>query len=87
MKEEGTTHWISPNTGADNSCGFTALPGGNRNFVEGSFVGIGSLGFWWSSARGDVTSTTNWGLYYGDCIAYRLYSRKGCGFSVRCLKD
>ena len=29
MKETGTSHWISPNTGATNSSGFTALAGGH----------------------------------------------------------
>jgi hypothetical protein len=28
LKEKGTTHWISPNTGATDEAGFTALPGG-----------------------------------------------------------
>ena len=30
MKEVGTLHWISPNTGATNESGFTALPAGCR---------------------------------------------------------
>ena len=35
LKEAGTKHWSSPNTGAVNSLGFTALPGGYR-YGEGS---------------------------------------------------
>ena len=40
LKEPGTTHWNSPNTGADNSSGFTALPGGYRN-CNGTFTALG----------------------------------------------
>ena len=36
LKETGTAHWISPNTGATNESGFTALPSGNR-FYDGTF--------------------------------------------------
>ncbi len=32
LKEIGITHWTSPNTGATNETGFTALPGGYRNY-------------------------------------------------------
>ncbi|MQY77964.1 MAG: hypothetical protein GH151_02030 [Bacteroidetes bacterium] len=33
MKETGTTHWPSPNTGATNESGFSALPGCYRNYT------------------------------------------------------
>ena len=36
MKEEGTIHWLFPNTVATNSSGFNALPGGYKD-VNGSF--------------------------------------------------
>ena len=49
MKESGTTHWNSPNTGATNESGFTALPGGYRSNYSGTFDDIGYGGGWWSS--------------------------------------
>src|SRR5574344_2998326 len=43
LKETGTTHWDSPNTGATNETGFTALPGGYRTNL-GFFNNIGYHG-------------------------------------------
>ncbi len=86
MKESGTTHWNSPNTGATNSSGFTALPGGYRN-TSGTFYSIGDVGHWWSST---AHSTTNaWGRDLG-CSGGNVgrgYGGKGVGFSVRCVRD
>ncbi len=50
LKETGTTHWRSPNAGATNESGFTALPGGHRD-VNGTFSAMGDDGFWWSVYR------------------------------------
>ena len=50
LKEPGTTHWASPNTGAVNETGFTALPGGYR-VSSGSFSNLGNNGYWWSSTE------------------------------------
>lgn len=49
LKEAGTAHWLSPNTGATNETGFTALPAGKRNAETGAFEGIGKYEVWWSS--------------------------------------
>jgi uncharacterized protein (TIGR02145 family) len=52
LKETGTTHWQSPNEGATNESGFTALPGGYRYFIPDTFYYIGNYGYWWSSTEG-----------------------------------
>ena len=86
MKEAGTAHWNSPNTGATNSSGFTALPGGYRN-SSGSFYYLGNYGYWWSSSEGSGTGA--WGRYlgYGNVQVRRNLYDKTYGFSVRCLKN
>jgi uncharacterized protein (TIGR02145 family) len=80
LKETGTTHWLTPNAGATNETGFTALPGGYR-YNGGTFGNIGILGDWWSS-----TETYTRAMHFDGADVGMLYSQ-GAGFSVRCLKD
>ena len=91
MKETGTTHWTSPNTGATNSSGFTGLPGGGRNF-NSTFSNVGNSGIWWSSTGINTTYAWYSFLYYfnGSIIRtnYNMTNyNKQDGFSVRCLRD
>lgn len=87
MKEAGTTHWNSPNTGADNSSGFTALPGGYR-FSNGTFVSIGGSGSWWSATESGERGAWDRGLLYNHGGVFRSsYFNKGDGVSVRCVRD
>jgi uncharacterized protein (TIGR02145 family) len=86
LKETSTTHWLSPNTGATNETGFTALPGGYRD-VTGSFGLVGSYGFWWSSSISGTTYA--WYRYLinsNGSIASGDNDQKA-GFYVRCLKN
>jgi uncharacterized protein (TIGR02145 family) len=86
LKETGTTHWLSPNTGATNETGFTALPGGYRNY-DGTFHFIGYYGFWWSATE-NITSTAWYRfMYYNSSGVGRSYYDKRYGLSVRCLRD
>jgi uncharacterized protein (TIGR02145 family) len=87
MKETGTTHWSSPNTGADNSSGFTGLPSGYRDYDNGSFFNLGNYGLWWSAT--EISGTDAWYslLGYNDANLHRYNDSKSSGFSVRCLKD
>lgn len=90
MKETGTTHWTSPNSGATNSSGFTGLPGGSRNGGDGAFGVVGSGGNWWSSSEASTFNTTyawSCNLYYNYGNIYRFNFYKLDGFSVRCLMD
>lgn len=86
MKEIGTTHWNTPNTGATNLSNFTGLPGGFRN-TTGTSLGINSVGYWWSCTESGTSSA--WYRYlaydFDDLNRNSLSARYG--FSVRCLRD
>ncbi|MDT8394742.1 MAG: FISUMP domain-containing protein [Bacteroidales bacterium] len=86
MKETGTAHWNSPNTGATNSSGFTALPGGYRDNY-GYFSNLGNGGFFWSSSEYSATYAWKRELGYDNEDVHRYSSGKEDGFSVRCIKD
>lgn len=84
LKATGTQLWNSPNFGATNTTGFTAHPGGYRNYDEGEFRHIGITGCWWSSDNQPFSR----GLYYSYSGIFResMHYPKN-GYSVRCLMD
>jgi uncharacterized protein (TIGR02145 family) len=86
LKESGTSHWYSPNTGATNESGFSGLPGGCRTNY-GNYGSIGTYAFFWSATE----DNSNYAWYcYLNCSnseVYRVNSNKHYGFSVRCVKD
>ena len=86
MKEAGTAHWLSPNAGATNANGFTALPGGYRN-AAGSFTSLATNGYYWVSLESDQNKAWDRWLYYNDKKVDRNGSNKAFGFSVRCIID
>ncbi len=87
MKEAGFTHWNSPNTGATNSSGFTALPGGRRDWGDGAFNLLGNYALFWSATEIDASNAWSRSLYHTNADVYRNGSNKSFGFSVRCVKD
>ena len=86
LKETGTTHWASPNTGATNETGFTALPGGYR-IDNGSFGDIGYYGFWWSATGSNAADAWFRYMDYSNSSVSRSNYFKEVGFSVRCVRD
>ena len=79
--------WNSPNVGATNESGFSALPGGDRNYY-GVFNYSGKYGNWWSSTEYKSSplcrSLNN---DNGNVIAFFGQTGENDGMSVRCIKD
>jgi len=86
LKETATTHWLSPNFGATNESGFTALPSGLRD-PGGFFYTNGQSAIWWTST--EKTDSNGW-YAYTDAVTSTLLlsnSNKSVGYAVRCIKD
>lgn len=87
LKEKDTVFWYSPNAGATNEFGFTALPGGYR-FHIGGFEGMGFYGVFWSAT--ESTATNAWSINFYTMYGFVDYdgtTNKNYGLSVRCIKD
>ena len=90
LKETGTTHWNSPNTGATNSSGFSALPGGYRSYADGTFSSLGNIAaFFTTRAITYQGETTIEGrrLDYMESRIQQDGTRENVGYSVRLVKD
>ena len=86
LKETGYSHWYSPNTGAVNNSGFTALPGGYRSIETGDFINIGTRAVLWSSSESNGLG----GRFIIENTSINTdfsYYTKVFGFNVRCIKD
>ncbi len=87
LKESGFTHWQGI-VSATNASGFTALPGGDRNFY-GSYYNLHVYGNFWSSTAKPNSNNIGWQMMLiFDVSPSNLTSdAMAWGFSVRCLKD
>jgi uncharacterized protein (TIGR02145 family) len=86
MKEEGTCHWDSPNSGATNSSNFTAFGGGYR-FGGGNFSVLGSKSGWWSSTEGSSTGAWSRSLFSNTGTVSRNNDGKTTGLKLRFIKN
>jgi len=79
--------WNDPNIDATNESGFTALPGGLRDYLDGSFNYDNVVGVWWSATE-DSDSEAWWlNLSYDYAGSDRYFDNKSGGLSVRCVRD
>lgn len=94
LKESGTSYWRSPNTGATNASGFTALPGGYRSF-NGTFNLLRASGYWWSATQASWYHVSDQvparvifrSVQHDNNTLIRHISEKTNGFSIRCVKN
>jgi uncharacterized protein (TIGR02145 family) len=78
---------VSPNTGATNETGFTALPGGYREGYGGMFIYITTYNYLWSSTGLSESIAYCQIMYYDHEMSSEGFFEKLFGFSVRCIKD
>lgn len=88
--EANTGLWHSPNIGATNESGFSALPGGLcSNLNSFSSYNLGYLGAWWSSTKTQKGHSSFSMFYKESSITHynegRDYNTEF--MSIRCIKD
>ncbi len=87
LRETGTAHWTSPNTGATNEFGFTALPGGELGY-QNAYLEKGNNGYWFtitqvaSNAADRCIMGYNFASVITNANTYKSYAQ-----AVRCVKD
>lgn len=85
LKLTGTTHWLTPNTGATNLSGFTGLPGGRRN-GDGSFSGLTGNSYAWTTTSSGSNAYSAELLYNATTLVIALRSKLE-GQAIRLIKD
>jgi uncharacterized protein (TIGR02145 family) len=83
LKEVGTIHWLTPNSGATDNYGFGALPAGERISSNSVFDLLTQNAFFWTSTVGVFIRV----LHYDTTEANPATTGKNTGISVRCVKD
>lgn len=79
--------WDSPNTGATDEYGFSALPGGYRMRFDGLYYKVGIYVGWWSSTvDGSATAWTR-SIYFDNESVFRYNDAKKEAISVRCIQN
>ncbi len=86
MKSTKPEEWSSPNTGADNNSGFSAVGAGFRDGT-GIYSGLKEISYFWSSSEYSPTHGIARKLFYNYPSVSFAGNLKQSGFSVRCIKD
>jgi uncharacterized protein (TIGR02145 family) len=85
LKMKATDSWDNNGNGTNES-GFSGLPCGSR-FTDGAFYNFGQYGYWWSTSESSDLNAWYRFLYCDDGFIGKYDDAKGCGFSVRCVRN
>jgi uncharacterized protein (TIGR02145 family) len=87
-KLKSITGWVSPNTGATNETGFSALPGGYRDGFSGKYYGMGSEAYFSDPTLNWPTGMENYAFRLSYNRSFIDYYHNGStdGYSIRCSK-
>ncbi len=87
LKETGNEHWQSPNSGATNLIGFTALPSGAYDGNSGGYD-RGVSTYFWSSTDIEYHGTIIIKLdYNSDNVYFMEEGTLDRSYPIRCIKD
>ncbi len=89
LKETGTEYWKYPNTGATNEFDFSARGGGLHTRLEGKFLDLKEIGYWWTTTIHNLFQNSAYVrfMWFDKASLVPQYYDKPYGFSLRCLKD
>lgn len=86
LKVVGGQYWQSPNAGALNLSGFSALPGGIRDGA-GTPSNFGYYGFYWTGSEINSELASDLEIYFSvESVAVSADSKRD-GRSVRCIRE
>jgi uncharacterized protein (TIGR02145 family) len=86
LKQAEILYWQSPNTGATNESGFSALPGGYRLSVYGKFSSMGNYAYFWTATSSGDDVAWSRSLNANSSAVGRSRGSRNYGFSVRCIR-
>jgi uncharacterized protein (TIGR02145 family) len=86
LKEAGLGHWASPNAGATNASGFTALPGGERVVGSVGYTGLTESAWWWTSGNSFASTRSSRGVTHTSATVSTAEHSMRRGHSVRCVR-
>ena len=88
---KNTTGWTDAGGNGTNKSGFTALPGGYRQATLGTFSGIGTLTYFWSSTDDSINNKSGDAWYRRlDGVEKKIYKAttfKTGGKYIRCVQN